>query len=136
MPSCHFSVRYPNLSLEPTTAAAAISATGVILRWMFEQYAREGPLAASGWVAERGTAWASVCARYDTGRSIPARQLALSTCAVKRRRFPVGASPTRQPLQPEATGAVMEVTKWLKPSGKRATNWWQRECAGRNASER
>ncbi len=32
------------------------------------------------------------------------------------RRFPVGASPTRQPLQPEATEAVMEVTKWLKPS--------------------
>ena len=25
----------------------------------------------------------------------------------------MGASPTRQPLQPEATGAVMEVTKWL-----------------------
>jgi hypothetical protein len=40
----------------------------------------------------------------------------LLACAVKRRRFPVGASPTRQPLQPEATGAVMEVTKWLKPS--------------------
>ena len=37
-------------------------------------------------------------------------------CAVKRRRFPVGASPTRQPLQPEATGAVMELTKRLKPS--------------------
>jgi hypothetical protein len=35
---------------------------------------------------------------------------------VRRRRFPVGARPTRQPLQPEATGAVMEVTKWLKPS--------------------
>jgi hypothetical protein len=34
----------------------------------------------------------------------------------ERRRFPVGARPTRQPLQPEATGAVMEVTKWLKPS--------------------
>jgi hypothetical protein len=31
-----------------------------------------------------------------------------------RRRFPVGTSPTRQPLQPEAIGAVMEVTKWLK----------------------
>jgi hypothetical protein len=30
----------------------------------------------------------------------------------------------------------MEATKWLKPSGKRATIWWQRECAGRNASER
>jgi hypothetical protein len=27
----------------------------------------------------------------------------------------------------------MEVTKWLKPSVRRATNWWQRECAGRNA---
>src|SRR3984893_17855905 len=40
----------------------------------------------------------------------------LWVCAVKRRRFPVGASPTRQPLEPEATGAVMEVTKWLKPS--------------------
>ena len=37
-------------------------------------------------------------------------------CAVQRRRFPVGASPTRQSLQPEAIGAVMEVTKWLKPS--------------------
>ena len=48
----------------------------------------------------------------------------------------MGASPTRQPLQPEATGAGMEVTKCLKPSGKRATNWWQRECAGRNVSER
>jgi hypothetical protein len=25
-------------------------------------------------------------------------------------------APPGQPLQPEATGAVMEVTKWLKPS--------------------
>ena len=40
----------------------------------------------------------------------------LCPCAVTRRRFPVGASPTRRPLQPEAIGAVMEVTKWLKPS--------------------
>jgi hypothetical protein len=37
-------------------------------------------------------------------------------CAVQRRRFPVGEGPTRQSLQPEAIGAVMEVTKWLKPS--------------------
>src|SRR6202035_2036800 len=44
------------------------------------------------------------------------RRLPLVACAVTRRRFPVGASPTRQPLQPEAIGAVMEVTKWLKPS--------------------
>ena len=35
-------------------------------------------------------------------------------CAVTRRRFPVGASPTRPPLQPEAIEAVTEVTKWLK----------------------
>jgi len=40
----------------------------------------------------------------------------LRVCAVTRRRFPVGANPTRQPLQPEAIGAVMEATKWLKPS--------------------
>ena len=44
-------------------------------------------------------------------------------CAVKRWRFPAGASPARQPLQPEATGAAMEVTKWLKPLVKRVTNW-------------
>src|SRR5271168_4418219 len=43
-------------------------------------------------------------------------QRPLRVCAVTRRRFPVGASPTRQPLQPEAIGAVMEATKWLKPS--------------------
>ena len=36
--------------------------------------------------------------------------------------FPVGESPTRQPLQPEATGATVEVTKWLKPPVKRVTN--------------
>ena len=39
-------------------------------------------------------------------------------------------------LQPEAPGATMEVTKWLKPSGKACHEIrWQRECAGRNASE-
>jgi hypothetical protein len=35
----------------------------------------------------------------------------LRVCAVERRRFPVGARPTRQSLQPEATGAAMKVTK-------------------------
>jgi len=54
-------------------------------------------------------------------RSVPAAGYAVAVCllwvcAVERRRFPVGASPTRQPLQPEATGAAMEATKWLKPS--------------------
>ena len=50
------------------------------------------------------------------GRHRPTTDRPLHVCAVTRRRFSVGASPTRQPLQPEATGAVMEVTKWLKPS--------------------
>ena len=37
-------------------------------------------------------------------------QCPLRVCAVIRRRFPVGARPPRRTLQPEATGAVMEVT--------------------------
>ena len=41
----------------------------------------------------------------------------LRVCAVVSRCFPVGARPTRLSIRPEATGAVMEVTKWLKPSG-------------------
>ena len=40
-----------------------------------------------------------------------------------RRRFPVGAGSTRQPFQPEAIGAVMEETKWLKPSISAVTHW-------------
>ena len=43
----------------------------------------------------------------------------IRVCAVRRRRFSVGASPTRQPLQPEAIGVAMEVTKWLKSSDSR-----------------
>ena len=48
----------------------------------------------------------------------------------------MGESPTRQSLQPEATGATVEATKWLKPPVKCVANWRQRECAGRNVSER
>ena len=33
-----------------------------------------------------------------------------------------GCDPTRQTLQPEATGAAMEVTKWLKPSDSVSRN--------------
>ena len=43
-------------------------------------------------------------------------------CAVKRRRFPVGENPTRQLLQPDATGATVEVTTRLKPSVKLSRN--------------
>jgi hypothetical protein len=51
----------------------------------------------------------------------------ISQCAVKRRRSPVGAKPTRQlSLQPVAIGAVMEVTKSPKPSVKRVVKaTWQ-----------
>ncbi|MGC2182151.1 MAG: hypothetical protein WA637_02595, partial [Terriglobales bacterium] len=45
--------------------------------------------------------------------------------------------PPGDSLPPEAIGAVMEVTKWLKPAGEACHEIrWQRECAGRNASER
>ena len=56
------------------------------------------------------------------------RKCPLHVCAVTRRCFPVGASPTRRTLQPEATGAVMEVTKWLKASPRRGV---VRDPAGR-----
>jgi len=39
--------------------------------------------------------------RSPTGEVV---KVGFGWCAVTRRRFPVGASPTRQPLQPEATG--------------------------------
>jgi hypothetical protein len=51
-----------------------------------------------------------------SARSTRPSQRSIWGCAVTRRRFPVGARPTRQPLQPEATGAGMEETKCLKPS--------------------
>src|SRR5436190_15564258 len=50
------------------------------------------------------------------------RQCEALVCTVKRRRFPVGASPTRRPLQPEATEAGMEGTKCLKPSDSGSRN--------------
>jgi hypothetical protein len=49
---------------------------------------------------------------------------------------PEATGATVQSLQPEATGATVEATKWLKPPVKRGAKWWQRECAGRNVSER
>ena len=48
----------------------------------------------------------------------------------------MGANPTRQPLQPEATGAVMEVTKWLKPSESVSRNTVTARVVSRNAGER
>jgi hypothetical protein len=80
---------------------------------------------ASGWprwgrYREYGSRPAKVRNRCRTDFQSAVVDYLLRVCAVKRRRFPVGARPTRQPLQPEATGAVMEVTKSLKPSGNRS----------------
>src|SRR3974390_3360555 len=70
--------------------------------------------------------------RVKSGGREPFARCPLIPCAVTRRRFPVGESPTRQPLQPEATGAAMEVTKWLKPSdsGTRITVLLSQKVAG------
>jgi Carbohydrate esterase, sialic acid-specific acetylesterase len=61
------------------------------------------------WIPLLRTHPGSLRARIDPGEGPE------STCAVTRRRFPVGARPTRRPLPPEATGAGMEETKCLKP---------------------
>jgi len=87
---------------------------------------------------ERGRARASaegLAVRFEQAdaESLP---FADAACAVTRRRFPVGERPIRRTAPAGGTGATMEETKWLKPSGKRATIRWQRECAGWNASER
>jgi len=63
-----------------------------------------------------GSAWVRL------GHSTMSDQCPDYPCAVTRRRFPVGANPTRRTLQPEATGAAMEVTKWLKPSDSVSRN--------------
>jgi hypothetical protein len=49
-----------------------------------------------------------------------------------------GCKPTRQPLEPEAIEAVMEVTKWLKPSISvlRIGDSTSVQAAGRNAIKR
>jgi hypothetical protein len=53
----------------------------------------------------------------DDGSSVAIVFDPSSTCAVERRDFPVGDKPTRQlSLRPVAIGAVVEVTKRLKPS--------------------
>jgi hypothetical protein len=49
--------------------------------------------------------------RNRSGDASYIRNVRHRVCAVTRRRFPVGASPTRQPLQPEATGAGMEASR-------------------------
>ena len=59
-------------------------------------------------------------------------QRLLLACAVKRRRFPVGANPTRQPLQPEATGAGNQDSE----AYRQGLPWGDHESPGRNESER
>ena len=47
----------------------------------------------------------------------------LVACAVIRRRFSSGCKPHPATAPAGSTGAVMEVTKWLKPSVKRVTKY-------------
>jgi hypothetical protein len=61
---------------------------------------------------------------------------ALGVCRAKAAFYQWVQIPPGYCSSREATGATVEVTKRLKPPVKRATNWWQRECAGRNVSER
>jgi hypothetical protein len=50
-------------------------------------------------------------------------------CAVKRRCLSVGANPARQlSLRPVATGAIVEVTKQLKPLVQRVMQVTRRAC--------
>ena len=77
-------------------------------------------------VLPRAKKWAGEFIRDTTETPRPRQQhiditakqkvIPRDVAAVTRRRFPVGASPTRRPLQPEAAGAGMEATKCLKPS--------------------
>ena len=74
-------------------------------------------------LAREYDAWQGDRIIVDTaGRSTDESLKALITCAVTRRDFSVGVSPTRQlSLRPVAIGAVVEVTKRQKPSMKRVT---------------
>ena len=63
----------------------------------------------------------------------------MSASGVRREKAALSSGCKPHPansLQPEATGAVMEVTKWLKPSDSGSQFGDRRECAGRNVSER
>jgi hypothetical protein len=52
----------------------------------------------------------------STCHSIAWSECPRRVCAVKGGAFQWVKGPPGDSLQPEATGAVMEVTKWLKPS--------------------
>jgi hypothetical protein len=53
---------------------------------------------------------------FPVARQRTFQRCPLLACAVQRRRLPSGCkSHPATSLQPEAIGAVMEVTKWLKP---------------------
>jgi hypothetical protein len=55
---------------------------------------------------------------YDFQRPLPSTRTVNLGCApCKGGAFQWVQIPPGETLQPEATGAAMEVTKWLKPSG-------------------
>jgi hypothetical protein len=70
-------------------------------------------MAAHGWLVQLNVAFGKISSLAAPG--VRRAKAALFFQWVK--------APPGEMLQPEATGAVMEVTKWLKPSGKRVTKY-------------
>jgi len=81
------------------------------------------PAASSDRMASASAAELRADGRQSAGKRV------LMACAVQRWRFQAGASRARQPLQPEATGAIVEVTKQSRPSVRRVT--WNRNALER-----
>jgi IS605 OrfB family transposase len=99
-----------SLKLVKTRMAKSVLDSGWGMLKRFLEYKSQQAARGFEVVNERNTSvTCSACGTLSGPRGV---------CAVERRRFPVGARPTRQVLQPEATGATVEVTKRLKPSGK------------------
>ena len=70
----------------------------------------------SRFLAVRAQILASLPAQGVVSSALPEPTKADFSCAVKRRCLSAGANPARQlSLRPVATGAVVEVTKRLKP---------------------
>ena len=76
---------------------------------------------------------------HEGGDGRPCENGAISAFTVRRGKAALSSGCKPHPaksLQPEATGAVVEVTKWLKPSDSGPRIGGRRECTGRNVCER
>ena len=112
-----------------TTSILTLGAASFLSTWRRRRCNHSGRFSVRKpkiWTAGRLPTWSLcirsiVCVNFISGCEVACECL-LVACAVIRRRFVVGESRTRQPLQPEATGATVEATKRLKPPVKGVTN--------------